>query len=373
MGAGGPPSGSASVAGAVDPAAMGHAAPAAAPSAPTVADSSCPPAHAAMGHCPPTGAMPADPHAGHTKSAPAAPVNDPKCPPEHAAMGHCTPKASPDAGAADQAPPVANDAAAPVTEQAGDHSEMGHGSMPANPGGATTAVQGAAPVAQAPAPMTGTATGHAAMGHSAMAGRTALPKIDYGMGREVQMAGMDHSSMNNGEGLGEEGQLDGSGRVFGWASGAPYGSRVLSYTDLRAAEPAKDVREPEREIVVRLGGNMERYIWTLNGKKFEEAEPIRLRHGERVRLTFINETMMAHPMHLHGMFIRIENGQPMDRLPEKSVVSVAPGKTYSALISAEYPGEWAFHCHLLFHMHAGMMNVVKVRPMDDAPAAGGAA
>jgi FtsP/CotA-like multicopper oxidase with cupredoxin domain len=148
---------------------------------------------------------------------------------------------------------------------------------------------------------------------------------------------------------------------------------VLSYTDLRAAEPAKDVREPEREIVVRLGGNMERYIWTLNGKKFEEAEPIRLRHGERVRLTFINETMMAHPMHLHGMFIRIENGQPMDRLPEKSVVSVAPGKTYSALISAEYPGEWAFHCHLLFHMHAGMMNVVKVRPMDDAPAAGGAA
>lgn len=251
-----------------------------------------------------------------------------------------------------------------------DHAQMGDGPMPQSQGGAPAAVQEADHGAHgaASAPVSQVAADHATMGHDAMTGRTALPKIDYGMGREVQMAGMDHSSMNNGKGLGEEGQLDGSGRVFGWASGAPYGSRVLSYTDLRAAEPAKDVREPEREIVVRLGGNMERYIWTLNGQKFEEAEPIRLRHGERVRLTFINETMMAHPMHLHGMFIRIENGQPMDRLPEKSVVSVAPGKTYSALISAEYPGEWAFHCHLLFHMEAGMMRKVTVARYDGTPA-----
>jgi FtsP/CotA-like multicopper oxidase with cupredoxin domain len=184
------------------------------------------------------------------------------------------------------------------------------------------------------------------------------------MGREVQMDGMDHSSMNHGEGLGEEGETDGSGRVFGWASGAPWGSRVLSYGDLRAAVPAIDTRAPEREIVVRLGGNMERYIWTINGKSFEDAEPIRLNYGERARLTFINESMMAHPMHLHGMFVRIENGQPMDRLPEKTVVSVAPGKTYSALITADQPGEWAFHCHLLYHMASGMMRKVTVAQLD---------
>lgn len=209
---------------------------------------------------------------------------------------------------------------------------------------------------------------HAAMGHCtpATAGHdtptqpTPYPKIDYGMG---------HVAMEHGEGLGQEGETDGSGRVFGWASGAPWGSRVLSYADLRAAQPAKDMRAPAREIVVRLGGNMARYIWTINGKRFEEAEPIRLTYGERVRLTFINDSMMAHPMHLHGMFVRIENGQPMDRLPEKSVVSIAPGKTYSALITADQPGEWAFHCHLLYHMESGMMAKVVVAKLDGPPPA----
>jgi FtsP/CotA-like multicopper oxidase with cupredoxin domain len=105
---------------------------------------------------------------------------------------------------------------------------------------------------------------------------------------------------------------------------------------------------------------MERYIWTLNGAKAEEAEPLNLRFGERVKLTFVNETMMAHPMHLHGNFVQLVNGQPADRLPNKHVVSVAPGTSYSVLLSANEPGEWAFHCHLLYHMVAGMMTKVVV-------------
>jgi FtsP/CotA-like multicopper oxidase with cupredoxin domain len=114
---------------------------------------------------------------------------------------------------------------------------------------------------------------------------------------------------------------------------------------------------------------MERYIWTLNGAKFGEASPIALRYGERVKLTFVNETMMAHPMHLHGMFMQLDNGQPVDRVPDKSVVSVAPGKTYSVLITADQAGEWAFHCHLLYHMESGMMQKVVVARLGEAPPA----
>jgi FtsP/CotA-like multicopper oxidase with cupredoxin domain len=140
-------------------------------------------------------------------------------------------------------------------------------------------------------------------------------------------------------------------------------------TPTAARAVGEDTRPAEREIVVRLGGNMERYIWTLNGKTTAEAKPIQLRYGERVKLTFVNETMMAHPMHLHGMFVQLDNGQPAERLPDKHVVSVAPGKTYSVLISADAIGEWAFHCHLLYHMESGMMSQVVVARYDgDRPA-----
>lgn len=243
-----------------------------------------------------------------------------------------------------------------------DHSAMEHGSASA-PAAGHDGMHHAAMGHGAAAPA---GAGHAGMDHSATGHGsdadvlTDYPKIDYGMGR----AGMDH-------GMGElapEGVLDGSGRVMGWSSGAPYGARVLSYADLRSATPQKDTRAPEREIVVRLGGNMERYIWTLNGQKYGEAEPIQLRYGERVRMTFINETMMAHPMHLHGMFVQLENGQPAERLPDKHVVSVAPGRSYSVLISADAEGEWAFHCHLLYHMESGMMQKVVVARMGDGAA-----
>ena len=157
--------------------------------------------------------------------------------------------------------------------------------------------------------------------------------------------------------------------VSGWANAnTPAGHKALSYKDLRYDGMQKDQRMPEREIIVRLGGNMERYIWTLNGKKYRDAEPINLNYGERVRLTFINDTMMAHPMHLHGMFVQLENGQPMSKLPNKHTVIVAPGDTYSVLLTADEAGEWAFHCHLLYHMMAGMMNEVVVAKLDESQA-----
>ena len=139
--------------------------------------------------------------------------------------------------------------------------------------------------------------------------------------------------------------------------------KALRYADLKSLTPQKDTRTAGREIVVRLGGNMERYIWTLNGRKASEADPIALHYGERVKLTFVNESMMAHPMHLHGMFVQLVNGQPADRLPNKHVVNVAPGSSYSVMLTADEPGEWAFHCHLLYHMNSGMMTKVVVARM----------
>lgn len=174
------------------------------------------------------------------------------------------------------------------------------------------------------------------------------------------MGDMDHMDMGNMT-------MTPADMVSGWAkTGAPAGDKVLDYADLRYAGIQKDTREPGRTIDVRLGGNMERYIWTINGKKFSEAEPIRLKYGERVRLNFTNETMMAHPMHLHGMFVQLENGQPAEKLPNKHTVIVPPGKSYSVLLTADEVGEWAFHCHLLYHMMSGMMTTAVVAKLDAA-------
>ena len=137
------------------------------------------------------------------------------------------------------------------------------------------------------------------------------------------------------------------------------GEKFLVYGDLRAMRPWKDYRKPDREIEIRLSGNMERYIWTINGKKFSEAEPIRLRLGERVRFKFVNETMMSHPMHLHGMWMQLDNGNGRFS-PLKHVINVTPGMTISADVPVDAVGEWAFHCHLLYHMASGMMRKIIV-------------
>ena len=138
------------------------------------------------------------------------------------------------------------------------------------------------------------------------------------------------------------------------------GRRVLLYADLRSLVPYPDQREPEREIELHLTGHMNRYMWSFDGKKFSEAEsPIRFRYGERVRLTFVNDTMMEHPLHLHGMWMHLENGAGA-YLPRKHTVIVKPAERLSVAVTADAPGPWAFHCHLLLHMEAGMFRIVEV-------------
>jgi CopA family copper-resistance protein len=136
--------------------------------------------------------------------------------------------------------------------------------------------------------------------------------------------------------------------------------RVLRYTDLKSLVPYPDQREPEREIELHLTGQMNRYMWSFDGKKYSEAkEPIHFRYGERLRLTFVNDTMMEHPLHLHGMWMYLENGAGA-YLPRKHTVVVKPAERLSVSVTADALGPWAFHCHLLFHMDAGMFRIVEV-------------
>lgn len=138
------------------------------------------------------------------------------------------------------------------------------------------------------------------------------------------------------------------------------GHRVLTYTDLRNLYPPYDERTPSREIILHLTGNMERYMWSFDGLKYSEVKsPIEFFEGERLRLTMINNTMMNHPIHLHGMWMELVNGAG-DQQPRKHTINVKPGEKLSADITADAPGNWAFHCHLLYHMKAGMFRVVSV-------------
>jgi CopA family copper-resistance protein len=137
------------------------------------------------------------------------------------------------------------------------------------------------------------------------------------------------------------------------------GRRVLTYADLRARYPGVDGRAPSREIELHLSGNMERYIWGFDGYRFSEAEPVHLKLGERVRIVLINDTMMEHPIHLHGLWGELENGHG-EFLPFKHTITVKPAERLSYLVSADTPGRWAYHCHLLYHMKAGMFRAVIV-------------
>jgi FtsP/CotA-like multicopper oxidase with cupredoxin domain len=147
----------------------------------------------------------------------------------------------------------------------------------------------------------------------------------------------------------------------GWAdAGTPQGHKALNYADLRYLGKQKDLRDPNQEIDIILGGNMERYIWTMNGKTYDGKDPITLKYNEKVRLKFTNQTMMAHPMHLHGMFVQLENGQPANKLPNKHTIIIPPAKSVSALLTDNEEGQWVFHCHLLYHMMSGMMSDIVV-------------
>ncbi len=144
------------------------------------------------------------------------------------------------------------------------------------------------------------------------------------------------------------------------------GRRVLVYTDLKGLNPVEDRREPGRELELHITGNMERYMWSFDGKAFSQVDgPIQFRHGERLRLTLVNDTMMEHPIHLHGMWMVLENGTG-DQLPRKHTLNVKPAERLSVLITADAPGRWAFHCHILYHMEMGMFRVVEVTTSDSS-------
>lgn len=196
--------------------------------------------------------------------------------------------------------------------------------------------------------------------------RSLLTMEDMGMNHDMSsMKGMNHDMpMNSATVKAASDKNDNT--VFGWANAStPEGNKALQYSDLQSLDPQKDTRAAEREIEIRLGGNMERYIWTINGKKFNEADPLVVKYGERIRLKFVNDSMMAHPMHLHGMFMQLENGQDPSNMPNKHTVIVPPGKTITTLLTADELGEWAIHCHLLYHMSAGMMNKLIVAQVED--------
>ncbi|UUX96676.1 copper resistance system multicopper oxidase [Aquabacterium sp. J223] len=182
-----------------------------------------------------------------------------------------------------------------------------------------------------------------------MQGMQGMQGSDMGaMKMEQPSVAIDNRAMNPGPSVNDPGpRLRDNGR------------RVLVYADLHTVGGPIDPRPPGREIVLRLTGNMRRFIWGFDGKKYSEAEPIRLRFGERVRITLINDTMMSHPIHLHGMWSEVEDADGQF-LVRKHTVNVNPGSRLSYRVSVDAPGQWAFHCHLLYHMESGMFRKVVV-------------
>jgi CopA family copper-resistance protein len=201
--------------------------------------------------------------------------------------------------------------------------------------------------------------------------------------RSAAPAAPDHAAMGHGApGTGQVGQVDMSAAnahaghggmappdAFAVNTGAPPGTRVLTYRHLKALANPYPVREPNRIIEVRLTGNMERYFWAINGNRFSEAQPISLVLGERVRLRFINETMMSHPMHLHGVWMQPQVGNGAQN-PLLHTVAIRPGSTMDVDVEADAEGGWAFHCHMLFHMETGMMRKVEIRRSPRVASAG---
>jgi CopA family copper-resistance protein len=229
----------------------------------------------------------------------------------------------------------------------GGMQQMNHGSMPSmsqgSPGGAQMD-QGSMPGMSSGSMKA--RQGSMGQGMPGMPGMTGMA----GQGAAASLegiVGVDNVAMSPTERLNEPGE------------GFPEGRRVLRYSDLRALKRGNDPRQPEREIVLHLTGNMDRFMWGFDGKKFSDAGPIELKRGERVRFTLINDTMMEHPMHLHGLWSELDNGHGEYR-PYKHTIIVKPGERLSFLVNADEPGRWAFHCHLLYHMESGMFREVRV-------------
>ena len=198
------------------------------------------------------------------------------------------------------------------------------------------------------------ATDHAAMGHGAGGMRHSMR--DFSVAPQVKRdPSVQTISPMPVDRMGEPGQgLE------------DVGHQVLTYHDLVALDRNPDVRAPGRSLDIHLTGNMERFMWSFDGVKMSDHhEPIPFIEGERVRVNLINDSMMSHPIHLHGHFFELVTGKG-DRAPRKHTVIVQPGGIATFDFTADALGDWAFHCHLLYHMHAGMMRVVSVRPRGDA-------
>ena len=226
-----------------------------------------------------------------------------------------------------------------------DHAAMGHGAV------ATSATAASA-----------ASTDHAAMGHSvpATAGRPAAA-MEHGSMDMRNFAHAPEVDRNPGVQTISPMPVDRTGDPGTGLEDV--GHRVLTYRDLMALERNPDVRAPSRQLDIHLTGNMERYMWSFDGVKMSEpAEPIPFRHNERVRVTLVNDTMMQHPIHLHGHFFELVTGHGAYS-PRKHTVNVQPGGTVTFDVTADAQGDWAFHCHNLYHMTAGMMRVVTVRPL----------
>ena len=204
--------------------------------------------------------------------------------------------------------------------------------------------------------------GHGGLNHGAMQGmdHTAMGHNMSGHGGMGHGSGLSHPPSETGnpgvdmQTMAPEHRLDDPGIGL-----RDNGRRVLTYADMTNIFPDPDGRDPEREVELHLTGHMERYIWSFNGIKFSDSEPLRLRYGERMRITLVNDTMMEHPIHLHGVWSDLEdaNGNYMLR---KHTVNMPPGTKRSYRVRADALGRWAYHCHLLFHMEAGMFREVRI-------------
>ena len=204
------------------------------------------------------------------------------------------------------------------------------------------------------------------MGHGAMASmdHSNMAGMDHS-----SMAGMDHSAMAP---MQQHPASETDNPLVDMQTMAPRanlddpgiglrgnGRRVLTYADLRSPYPDPDGREPSRDIELHLTGHMERFAWSFDGIKFSDAAPLRLAYGERVRITLVNDTMMTHPIHLHGLWSDLEDEHGRF-LVRKHTVDIPPGSRRSYRVSADTPGRWAYHCHLLYHMETGMFREVRV-------------
>ena len=210
----------------------------------------------------------------------------------------------------------------------------------------------------------GAAMDHGAMGHDMPEGESAMDmETSGGMEHSMRDTSLLPPDVEVGPGLDMVAPMPMDRMDFPGLGLDNVPHRVLRYTDLRSKQPNPH-RMPTRQMEIHLTGNMERYMWSLDGRQFSAVtdDPIRFAYNERVRVKLVNDTMMAHPIHLHGHFFELVNGAGMMNQPRKHTVVVQPGSTATFDLTADEPGDWAFHCHLLYHMHAGMMQTVTVRP-----------